>query len=257
MKVDTSTPQTVGSALSARGISKHYGGVAALSNADFWLEQGEHVALVGDNGAGKSTLVRILSGAIQPDDGYLVIRGKQMVLSSPKEAQAVGIETVYQSLPFVEDRTVTENLFLGREKVRVRLGPMSILDRREMRLQTESLLANTGVAIPDLGARMRGLSGGQRQGVAIAKACGWGADVILMDEPTAALGVQETARVEETIIGLKQRGVTVLVISHNLRQVFDISDSIVVMRRGRVVGRRVTAETTPEEIVTMITGAAT
>jgi ABC-type sugar transport system ATPase subunit len=241
--------------LRAEGISKWFGGVAALQEVDFEIAPGEHAALVGDNGAGKSTLVKALTGAERPDEGRIRFGGQERHFHSPLDARRAGIETVYQTLALADHLDVVANLFLGREKYRFKLGPFSILNRAAMRSEARRMLETTGVHIPDLRSSVMAMSGGQRQGVAIARAAGLGSQVIVLDEPTAALGVQETARVEEIIRGLKRRGVTMLMVSHNLRQVFDLVDTVWVLRHGRMVGRRDTSKATPQEIVSMITGA--
>ncbi len=241
--------------LQATGLSKRYGGVQALQDVDLSIEPGEHVALVGDNGAGKSTLVKLLTGAERPDSGSIRFDGRAVNFHSPIEARSAGIEAVYQNLALADHLDVVANLFLGRESYRLRLGPFSVLDRKSMRRRARDLLALTGVQIPDLGAMIMGMSGGQRQGVAIARAVGLEPKMVVLDEPTAALGVQETAKVEEVIRRLKQQHVTLLLVSHNLRQVFDLVDRIVVLRHGRVAGVRATAEVEPQEIVALITGA--
>ncbi|BCP53989.1 sugar ABC transporter ATP-binding protein [Kaistia sp. 32K] len=241
--------------LDARGISKHYGGVAALDGVNFSIRPGEHVALVGDNGAGKSTLVRALTGAIRPDSGTLRFDGQDCQFASPVDARKVGIETVYQNLALADHLDVASNLFLGREEFRLRLGPLSLLAHDRMKKKAVELLARTGVHIPRLGDAVLNLSGGQRQTVAIARAVGWGSRLVIMDEPTAALGVQETKHVEDIIKRLKEQGMAVLIISHNLRQVFELCETVWIMRRGRVAGSRKTATTTPEEVIRLITGA--
>ncbi|WP_152184960.1 ATP-binding cassette domain-containing protein [Segeticoccus rhizosphaerae] len=241
--------------LKVEGISKRFGGVQALQDVDLQVDTGEHVALVGDNGAGKSTLVKILTGAEHADDGSFWFAGEERHFRSPLEARRHGIETVYQTLALADHLDVVANLFLGRERYLLRLGPFSVLNRAAMKTEARALLERTGVQIPDLGAMIMGMSGGQRQGVAIARAAGWGSKMIVLDEPTAALGVQETAKVEEIIHTLKDQGVTVLMVSHNLRQVFDLVDTIWVLRHGRMVGARKAAEVRPQEIVSMITGA--
>jgi fructose transport system ATP-binding protein len=242
--------------LRAEGLSKRFGGVQAIEGIDLSIDPGEHVALVGDNGAGKSTLVKVLTGAEHPDEGTLWFDGRETNFHSPLDARRAGVETVYQTLALADHLDVVANLFLGRETFRVRLGPLSILNRKAMRAQARRLLATTGVQIPDLGTMVMGMSGGQRQGVAIARAAGLGAKMIVLDEPTAALGVQETAKVEEIIHRLKTQGVTMLLVSHNLRQVFDLVDTIWVMRHGHIAGVRRAAEVQPQEIVSLITGAA-
>lgn len=246
----TSTP-----VLQIRGLTKHYGGVRALTDANFILQNGEHAAIVGDNGAGKSTFVRLITGVEQPSEGDIQLQGQSVSFSSPLNAREQGIETVYQTLALAEDLDVPANIFLGRELTRFNLGPLSFLNHKAMREQSIEMLATTGVRIQDMSDSMRGMSGGQRQCVAIARAAGFAKKLIILDEPTAALGVQETAKVEDIIKGLKQRGVPLIIISHNLRQVFDLVDRIWVFRQGRIICNRRTADTTPQEIVGLITGA--
>lgn len=236
-------------------LTKHYGGVKALTDAQFRLLPGEHAAIVGDNGAGKSTFVRLITGVEQPNTGDILLDGQKVSFESPLDAREQGIETVYQTLALAEDLDVPANIFLGREITRLNLGPLSILNHKAMREKSASMLATTGVKIQDMSESLRGMSGGQRQCVAIARAAGFAKKLIILDEPTAALGVQETARVEEIIKGLKKQGVPLIIISHNLRQVFDLVDRIWVFRQGRIICSRLTRETNPEEIVGLITGA--
>ena len=241
--------------IAVQGLTKHYGGVKALTDAEFRLNPGEHVAIVGDNGAGKSTFVRLITGVEQPSRGDILMDGQPVAFDSPLDAREQGVETVFQNLALAEDLDVPANIFMGREITRLKLGPLSILNHRAMRAQSVEMLSTTGVKIQDLSEPMRGMSGGQRQCVAIARAAGFAKKLIILDEPTAALGVQETARVEEIIRGLKARGVPLIIISHNLRQVFDLVDRIYVFRQGRIICSRLKSETTPEEIVGLITGA--
>ena len=241
--------------IAVQGLTKHYGGVKALTDAEFRLNPGEHVAIVGDNGAGKSTFVRLITGVEQPSRGDILMDGQAVAFDSPLDAREQGVETVFQNLALAEDLDVPANIFMGREITRLNLGPLSILNHRAMRAQSVEMLSTTGVKIQDLSEPMRGMSGGQRQCVAIARAAGFAKKLIILDEPTAALGVQETARVEEIIRGLKARGVPLIIISHNLRQVFDLVDRIYVFRQGRIICSRLKAQTTPEEIVGLITGA--
>jgi ABC-type sugar transport system ATPase subunit len=236
-------------------LTKHYGGVKALTEANFRLMPGEHVAIVGDNGAGKSTFVRLITGVEQPNSGDLFLDGNKVSFKSPLDARDQGMETVYQTLALAEDLDVPANIFLGREITRINLGPLSILNHKAMREQSSSMLATTGVKIQDMSESLRGMSGGQRQCVAIARAAGFAKKLIILDEPTAALGVAETARVEEIIKGLKKQGVPLIIISHNLRQVFDLADRIYVFRQGRIICNRLTRQTNPQEIVGLITGA--
>jgi len=237
------------------GLTKHYGGVEALTDAGFSLLPGEHAAIVGDNGAGKSTFVRLVTGVEQPNAGDIRLDGAKVSFASPLDAREQGIETVYQTLALAEDLDVPANIFLGRELTRFNLGPLSILNHKAMREKSTEMLATTGVKIQDMSESLRGMSGGQRQCVAIARAAGFAKKLIILDEPTAALGVAETARVEQIIKGLKARGIPLIIISHNLRQVFELVDRIWVFRQGRIICSRLTRQTNPEEIVGLITGA--
>ena len=241
--------------LHIQGLTKHYGGVKALTDAGFRLMPGEHAAIVGDNGAGKSTFVRLITGVEQPNEGQILLDGRSVRFDSPLDAREQGIETVYQTLALAEDLDVPANIFLGREITRLNLGPLSVLNHKAMREQSAQMLATTGVKIQDMSETLRGMSGGQRQCVAIARAAGFAKKLIILDEPTAALGVQETARVEDIIRGLKRQGIPLIIISHNLRQVFDLVDRIWVFRQGRIICSRPTRMTHPEEIVGLITGA--
>jgi fructose transport system ATP-binding protein len=240
--------------LETRGLTKRYGGVHALEEADFVLRAGEHVAVVGDNGAGKSTFVRQITAVEQKSAGQIFFNGQEVHFANPLSAREAGIETVFQTLALADDLDVPSNLFLGREMFKFRLGPFSILDRKAMRERTMEALKKTAVKIPNVDNPIRNMSGGQRQCVAIARAAAFASKLIIMDEPTAALGVQETGQVENIIRGLKERGVPLILISHNLRQVFDLVDRIVVFRRGRIVASLRRDETDGNDIVSYITG---
>jgi fructose transport system ATP-binding protein len=240
--------------LETRGLTKRYGGVHALEEADFTLRAGEHVAVVGDNGAGKSTFVRQITAVEQKSAGQIFFNGQEVHYANPLAAREAGIETVFQTLALADDLDVPSNLFLGREMFKFRLGPFSILDRKAMRERTMEALKKTAVKIPNVDNPIRNMSGGQRQCVAIARAAAFASKLIIMDEPTAALGVQETGQVENIIRGLKERGVPLILISHNLRQVFDLVDRIVVFRRGRIVASLNKNETDGNDIVSYITG---
>jgi fructose transport system ATP-binding protein len=240
--------------LETRGLTKHYGGVRALEEANFNLAPGEHVAVVGDNGAGKSTFVRQITGVEKKTAGQIFIDGKEVHFADPLQARDAGIETVFQNLALADDLDVPSNLFLGREIFRFPLGPFSWLDRRQMRQRTLEALKQTAVKIPNIDNHIRNMSGGQRQCVAIARAAAFASKLVIMDEPTAALGVQETQQVENIIRGLKERGIPLILVSHNLRQVFDLVDKIWVFRRGRIAGMVETATTDGNEVVSMITG---
>lgn len=242
--------------LGVQGVSKAFGNVQALRDVDLTLRCGEITALVGDNGAGKSTLVRCIVGIHRPDSGTVVFDGRRAEFRSPEEARHAGIETVHQNLALVEDLAVWQNLFLNREMVRGR-PPFAFLDRRGMKREAAAMVSKLAINVPSVTSRVRRLSGGQRQAVAICRAAGFSSRLVVMDEPTAALGVQETERVEALIRQLRAEGHAVLLISHNFEQVMRLSDQVWVMRAGRCVGGRRTAETTGEEIVGMITGAVT
>jgi D-xylose transport system ATP-binding protein len=232
-------------------VRKEFGAVVALQEVSLEVGAGEIVALVGDNGAGKSTLVKMIAGVHQPTSGEIVLDGKPVRLANPNDSRRQGIEVVFQDLALADNQPVYMNMFLGRELVR---GPLRRLDRARMATETQQLLDDLDVRIPSPRATIRDLSGGQRQGVAIGRATHWAQRLVLMDEPTAALGVQETARVEEIILRMRDRGRAILIVSHSLDQVFRISDRICVLRRGAQVGVRETAGTSGDEIVALITG---
>ena len=240
--------------LETRGLTKHYGGVHALEAADFVLRQGEHVAVVGDNGAGKSTFVRQITAVEQRTAGQIFFDGVEVNFGGPLDAREAGVETVFQTLALADDLDVPSNLYLGRELFKFRLGPFSWLDRKQMRARTMEALQKTAVKIPNIDNPIRNMSGGQRQCVSIARTAAFASKLVIMDEPTAALGVQETAQVENIIRGLKDRGVPLILVSHNLRQVFDLVDRIVVFRRGRIVASLNREETDGNDIVSYITG---
>jgi simple sugar transport system ATP-binding protein len=252
---DSATPGKGGvPVLSLRDIHMAFGGVVAVENFNLDIEAGEIVALVGDNGAGKSTLVKIIAGVHQPTSGHVLVDGREVTMKDPSDSQALGIQVVYQDLALADSQPVYMNTFLGKELI---TGPFRRLDRKRMIAETEALVKELDVRIPSAKATIREMSGGQRQGVAIARATHWASKLMLMDEPTAALGVVETAKVEKIIEGLKARNLPILIISHSLDQVFRLSDRICVLRRGRQIGVCKTRETDKNEIVSMITGLAT
>lgn len=237
--------------LDLKNIHKSFGGVVAIEDFSLQLKAGEIVALVGDNGAGKSTLIKIISGVYSPTSGAISFDGAEVSFKDATEARKSGIEVVYQDLALADEQAVYMNLFLGREKTK---GPFGRLDRKAMVQETEQLVEELDVRIPSADATIRNLSGGQRQGVAIARATHWAKKLVLLDEPTAALGVAETAKVEDIVAALKERDLAVLIISHSLDQVFRLSDRICVLRRGKQIGIRQTSATNKNEIVSMITG---
>jgi D-xylose transport system ATP-binding protein len=237
-----------------RGLTKSFDAVRALQGIDLTITQGTVTALLGDNGAGKSTLVRCLTGVHTPDEGEIRFRGEPITLGSPDDARHLGIETVFQDLGLIEDLQVWQNLFLNRELTRG-IVPLRVLDKKQMIAKSATILADLDVNVPDVRATVRHMSGGQRQSVAIARAANWGTTLVIMDEPTAALGVRETAAVEKLIARLRSNGVTVLLVSHDMDQVMRVADSAWILRRGRTAAHRNMAETTGGELVGLITGA--
>ena len=246
--------------LENRDLTKHYGGVHALEGADFRLRLGEHVAIMGDNGAGKSTFVRQITGVEQRTRGEIIFDGKPVHFAGPLDAREAGIEAVFQTLALADDLDVPDNLFLGREKTMLDwLGPFRLLDYKGMRKATLDGLEKTAVKIPNINNTIRNMSGGQRQCVAIARTATFHSKLTIMDEPTAALGVQETEQVENIVRTLKQAGEPLILISHNMRQVFDLVDRVVVFRRGRICANLdiKNENITGEDVVAYITGAKT
>jgi len=234
-------------------IWKSFGEVAALRGASMWANRGELTAIVGDNGAGKSTLIKCISGIYAPDRGSIRIAGTAVAYRGPQEARHHGVETVYQDLALVDDLAVYQNVFLDREPT-WGFGPVRFLARRAMEERTRALFGELNVSVPSVSGKVRGLSGGQRQAVAIARGVMWGRELVIMDEPTAALGVRETAKVETLIRDLVTRGIGIIVISHNLEQVMRLSTRIWVMRGGQVVSGIPTDQASKEDVVAMITG---
>jgi simple sugar transport system ATP-binding protein len=232
-------------------LRKEFGAVVAIEEATLDVAAGEIVAVVGANGAGKSTLVKCIAGVFAPTAGRILLGGRPVHFSSPLEARGHGIEAVFQDLALANAQPVYMNMFLGRELV---TGPLRRLDRSAMAATTELLLDELDVQIASPRAATRDLSGGQRQGVAIARAANWADQLVLMDEPTAALGVAETQRVEDLIRRMRDRGKAILIVSHSLDQVFRLADRICVLRRARQVGTRRVSETSGDEIVAMMTG---
>ena len=242
--------------LEARGIVKSFGRVRALRGASFTVNAGEVVALIGDNGAGKSTLVKTLSGVLHPDDGEIRFEGRPVTISNPVAARDLGIETVYQDLALAPDLESSANLFLGRETKRGGLlGKLGFLDKGAMRRETQEAFKQLGVGVQDPTAAVATLSGGQRQGVAVARAVTWAGKVVFMDEPTAALGVVQTRNVLDLVRRVRDTGLSVVLISHNMPEVMEVSDRVEVLRLGQRVARFTTADTSMEELVGAMTGA--
>jgi simple sugar transport system ATP-binding protein len=242
--------------LEARGIVKSFGRVRALRGADFSVYPGEVVALIGDNGAGKSTLVKTLSGVHPPDAGEILFEGREVTLHAPEDARALGIETVYQDLALAPDLESSANLFLGREHMRGGLlGKLGFYDSAAMRKRTKEAFTTLGVGVQDVEAPVANFSGGQRQGVAVARAVTWASKVVFMDEPTAALGVVQTGKVLELIRRVRDTGLSVVLISHNMPDVLAVSDRVEVLRLGERVAQFKTSEVTMETLVGAMTGA--
>lgn len=240
--------------LETRGIGKNYGAVLALRDVDFRIRRAETVALVGDNGAGKSTLVKILSGVVRPTLGEIFFNGERVQIDTPAVARELGIETMYQDLGLCDNLSVSDNIFLGREKT-FGIGPLRFLDRRTMRRETAEVLSSLVINAPRSEASVARLSGGQRQAVALARAKLWERDLILLDEPTAALGVQESRRAMDAVRRMQEHGLSVVVISHNLPLAMQMSHRVVVLRHGAKVGDIPTKNLAIDDIVALITGA--
>ncbi|HTP09748.1 MAG TPA: ATP-binding cassette domain-containing protein [Anaerolineae bacterium] len=240
----------------AVNLTKRFGGLTAVDNVSLDVNLGEVIGLVGDNGAGKSTFIKMVAGVYQPDDGELFFENRKVSFSGPREARDMGIETIYQDLALAENLDVGSNIFLGREmKKRYLGGVIKTLDRTRMRDESAKVLSRLDIHIPSLTQQIRNMSGGQRQSVAIARTIYWNAKMVIMDEPTAALGVAQQRDVLRLVRTLCDQGVPVILISHNMQDVFAVSDRIVVMRRGKKVGERLSKETTPDEIVSLMVGA--
>nr|WP_295468908.1 ATP-binding cassette domain-containing protein [Mesorhizobium sp.] len=244
--------------LTARGLVKRYGRVTALDQADFDLHHGEILAVIGDNGAGKSSLIKAISGAVTPDEGEIHLDGQPIAFKSPMEARAAGIETVYQNLALSPALSIADNMFLGREirKPGFMGDWLRMLDRPAMEKRARDKLTELGLmTIQNIGQAVETLSGGQRQGVAVARAAAFGSKVIIMDEPTAALGVKESRRVLELILDVRRRGVPIVLISHNMPHVFEVADRIHIHRLGRRLCVINPKDYTMSDAVAFMTGA--
>jgi fructose transport system ATP-binding protein len=243
--------------LSARGLVKHYGHVTAIDGADFDLYPGEILAVIGDNGAGKSSLIKVLSGAVVPDAGEVFLDGEPVHFKTPLDARRAGIETVYQDLAVAPAMDIATNLFLGREKRRG--GPLGsvlrMIDKPAMRKEADKQMRDLAIGIRSMSQAVETLSGGQRQGVAVARAAAWGRKLVIMDEPTAALGVKESAMVLELIKRVRDKGLPVILISHNMAHVAEIADRIHVHRLGRRIAQLTPKSHSMSEVVAIMTGA--
>jgi D-xylose transport system ATP-binding protein len=245
--------------LEVHGVSKSFGAVQALQDVDFEVYAGEVVGLVGDNGAGKSTLVKVIAGVHEADSGEIFMEGRPATIKSPRDSIDLGIETVYQDLALCDNLDVVANLYIGREAIRSRVLGMkglSWLDETVMEKRAIDLLAELHVKIPSVRNVIASMSGGQRQSVAVTRSVMWDCKIILLDEPTAALGVEQTREVKNLIMKLRERNLGVVVISHNLAEVFDITDRVIVLRLGRRTATFDTKTASPEQVVAAITGVA-
>jgi ABC-type sugar transport system ATPase subunit len=241
--------------LRLQNVYKRFGGLTAVNDVSVEIYPGEVIGLVGDNGAGKSTLIKMISGVYRPDGGHIYLGEEEITLTSPMEARRMGIETIYQDLALCENLDATVNIFLGREPMKRMAFLFKQVDRPLMLSESEKVLESLDIEIPGLTRPIREMSGGQRQAVAIARAVYWNAQLVIMDEPTAALAVPEQRKVHELVQTLKEQNVPVIIISHNLQDIFATADRIVVMRRGRKVGDLLAEETSGDELVSLMVGA--
>jgi fructose transport system ATP-binding protein len=245
-------------ALEGRGLTKRYGNVVALDGADFELRRGEILAVIGDNGAGKSTLIKALAGAIIPDTGEIRLEGKRVDFRTPMDARSAGIETVFQNLALSPALSIADNLFLGREMRVSGIGGsvFRLLDRPRMATEARRHLSNLGLmTVQDIHQSVETLSGGQRQGIAVARACAFGGRVVILDEPTAALGVKESRKVLDMILSIRDKGLSIVLISHNMPHVFEIADRIHIHRLGRRAAVVNPRDITMSDAVAIMTGA--
>ncbi|MFW6138113.1 MAG: ATP-binding cassette domain-containing protein [Spirochaetota bacterium] len=245
----------MGYVLEVKNLTKRFGGLTAVDNFSMGVNAGEVVGLLGDNGAGKSTLIKMISGVYKPDAGEIFFMGKKLNIATPMDALAMGIETIYQDLALAENLNVYSNIFLGREKLKKVMGVFKVLDHEYMLKEARKVLNRLEIEVPSLRNRIQMLSGGQRQAVAISRSIYWDARFLIMDEPTAALGIAEQRKVLDLVRVLKSHGLGIIIISHQLHDVFSVSDRLAIMRRGLKVGERETGKTDPDEIVGLIVGS--
>ncbi|MFZ3386740.1 MAG: ATP-binding cassette domain-containing protein [Candidatus Hydromicrobium sp.] len=241
--------------LEVKNLTKRFGGLVAVNNVSMGVKEGEVVGLLGDNGAGKSTLIKMVSGVYRPDGGKIFFMGKEVIIDSPMKAISIAIETLYQDLALAENLNAYSNIFLGREKLKKVLKFVNVLDNDYMLKESKGVLDRLEIEIPSLRNRISMLSGGQRQAVAISRSIYWNAKLLIMDEPTAALGVTEQKKVLDLIRLLRSQGIGIIVISHQLYDVFSVADRLVIMRRGEKVAERNIKETNTDEVVSLIVGA--
>jgi len=241
--------------LEVRNITKKFGGLTAVDQVNMQVFPGEVVGLLGDNGAGKSTLIKMVSGVYHPTFGQIFYQKQEVKIQNPMDALKMGIETIYQDLALAENLNVYSNIFLGRERLKKYLGLFNVLDHGYMHEEARKVLKRLDIEIPSLRNKISMLSGGQRQAVAISRSIYWDAKLLIMDEPTAALGVAEQKKVLDLVRTLKSHNVPVIIISHQMHDVFSVADRLVVMRRGKKAGERLVKDTNPDEVVGLIVGS--
>jgi len=241
--------------LEVKNITKRFGGLTAVDNVDMQIYPGEVMGILGDNGAGKSTLIKVISGVHHAEAGQIFFEGQKIKISNPMEALKIGIETIYQDLALAENMDVYSNIFLGREKLKKFLGFIDVLDYDYMLDESKKVLNRLEISIPSLKNKIMILSGGQRQAVAISRSIYWNAKLLIMDEPTAALGVAEREKVLNLVNTLSSHGVSVIIISHQIHDVFSVATRLLIMRRGKKIAERVTKKTSTDEVVGLIVGS--
>jgi len=241
--------------LEVKNITKRFGGLTAVDDVSMQIYPGEVVGILGDNGAGKSTLIKVISGVHHAEAGQIFFEDRRVKINNTMEALKIGIETIYQDLALAENMNVYSNIFLGREKLRKFLGLVDVLDHEYMHSESKKVLNRLEIEIPSLKNKIRNLSGGQRQAVAISRSIYWNAKLLIMDEPTAALGVAEQKKVLNLVKTLSSHGVSIIIISHQLHDVFSVATRLIIMRRAKKVAERVTKKTNADEVVGLIVGS--
>ena len=241
--------------LEVKNITKRFGGLTAVDDVNMKIFPGEVVGILGDNGAGKSTLIKVISGVYHAEEGQIFFESSKIKISNPIEALKIGIETIYQDLALAENMNVYSNIFLGREKLEKFLGFINVLDHDYMLVESKKVLNRLDINIPSLKNKIRTLSGGERQAVAISRSIYWNAKLLVMDEPTAALGVAEQKKVLNLVKTLSSQGVSIIVISHQMHDVFSVATRLLIMRRGKKVAERITKKTNVDEVVGLIVGS--
>jgi len=241
--------------LEVKNITKKFGGLTAVDNVSMQIFPGEVIGILGDNGAGKSTLIKVVSGVYHAEAGQIFYEGRRIKISNPTEALKIGIETIYQDLALAENMNVYSNIFLGREKLKKFLGLVDVLDHDYMHSESKKVLNRLDINIPSLKNKISTLSGGERQAVAISRSIYWNAKLLIMDEPTAALGVAEQKKVLNLVKTLSSQGVSIFIISHQIHDVFSVATRLLIMRRGKKVAERITKKTSADEVVGLIVGS--